>query len=270
MVYLKTIFSAPNEIKYLKLNLRESFFHIDKFVICEFNRTHIGSEREFIFDNYWNEFSEEEKSKIIYIKGDISTLTKFSETDSNIIHEVNERLIRGYFASQIKLNLTDIVFSVDADEIIFEPEYKKIITQLKWWRPAIKLPLYQFFYKINYLWENNKFIAPTVCYAFFYKWRYPAHWRYQGVLYKKYAGCHFSWCLSVDEMIAKLNIYGHHQDYGHLAKQDVLQDAIDNKKYPFDLKTDFKIKVLNLEANKKYFPNSIYKMLDSFNGLIGK
>jgi len=270
MIYLKTIFSAPNEIKYLKLNLKESFLHIDKFVVCEFNRTHIGSKREFIFENYWDEFTLEEKAKIIYIKGDVSGLTKFSVSDSNIIHEVNERLMRGYFASQINLNLTDIIFSVDADEIIFEQEYSKIISQLRWWRPAIKLSLYQFFYKINYLWENNKFIAPTVCFAYYYKWRYPAHWRYQGFLYKEYAGCHFSWCLSIEEMIAKLNIYGHHQDYGHLADKDVLEDAVNNKKYPFDPKIDFKIKVLNLENDKKYFPKSIYGMLNNFKDLIYK
>lgn len=270
MIYLKTIFSAPNEIKYLKLNLRESFSYIDKFIVCEFNRTHIGSEREFIFEKYWNEFTEEEKSKIIYIKGDISSLAKFSETDNHIIHEVNERLTRGFFASQIDLKYNDIVFSVDADEIIFGAHYEKIIRSLKWWRPAIKLPLYQFFYKINYLWENNKFIAPTVCYAGYYKWRYPAHWRYNGWLYKEYAGCHFSWCLTIDEMINKLNNYGHHQDYGHLADRQILQDAIDNKKYPFDPKADFKIKVLNLEIDKKYFPKSIYGMLDAFSDLIAK
>ena len=164
MIYLKTIFSAPNEIKFLKLNLSEAFPYVDKFIICEFNRTHIGSEREFIFENYWNQFTPEEKEKIIYIKGDISAFAKFSETDGRIIHDVNEKIIRGYFASQIKLENKDIIFSVDADEIIFGQEYPKIISQLKWWRPAIKLPLYQFYYRINYLWENNKFIAPTVCF----------------------------------------------------------------------------------------------------------
>ncbi len=268
MIYLKTIFSASNEIKYLKQNLQESFSHIDKFIICEFNRTHIGSKREFIFEKYLNQFTQEEKKKIIYIKGDIASSTQFSRTNSHVIHEINERLIRGYFASQINLKFTDIVFSLDADEIIFESQYKKIISHLRWWRPAIKLTLYQFFYKINYLWENNKFIAPTVCFAYYYKWRYPAHWRYSGWLYREYVGCHFSWCLTIEEMLNKLNHYSHHQDYGHLADRKLLENAVKNKKYPFDPKVDFRIKVLDVNKDKKYYPKTIYSQINNFKYLI--
>lgn len=270
MIYLKTIFSAPNEIKYLKLNLRESFPYIDKFIICEFNRTHIGSEREFIFEKYWDKFTPEEKEKIIYIKGDIANSTIFSTTDNNIIHNVNEKLIRGYFASQIKFNNSDIIFSVDADEIIFGSEYSSIINKLKWWRPAIKLPLYQFYYRLNYLWENNKFIAPTVCLAWYYKFRYPANWRYDGWLYKKYAGCHFSWCLNIEDMISKLGYYGHHKDYKHLADKNILENAVKNKTYPFDPSVNFKIRVLSLDKDKKYFPASLYNMLDDFKNIIAE
>jgi Glycosyltransferase family 17 len=78
MIYLKTCFSAENEIKFLKLNLRESFKHIDKFIICEFNRTHTGAERELIFNKYSDFFTPEEKEKIIYIGADVSKKTKYS------------------------------------------------------------------------------------------------------------------------------------------------------------------------------------------------
>ncbi len=270
MIYLKTIFSAANEIKYLKLNLREAGSQIDKFIICEFNRTHIGSPREFIFPQFWSQFDAGERAKIIYIQGDIAAQTKFSETDNYIIHEINEKLIRGYFASQIKLADKDIVFSVDADEIIFSSHYPKIIAKLNFWRPALKLPLYQFYYRINYLWENNRFIAPTVCFASYYKHEYPAAWRYQGRLYKEYAGCHFSWCLSIEEMIKKLGYYSHHQDYGHLARREILEKAVAEKTYPFDPKVPFRVRVLDLKKDRQYFPAALYGQLDDFKGLIAK
>jgi hypothetical protein len=37
MIYLKTYFYTEHKIKFLKLNLLETFNHIDKFIISEFN-----------------------------------------------------------------------------------------------------------------------------------------------------------------------------------------------------------------------------------------
>ena len=237
MRYLKTIISSPAEINFVKLNLKESFEHIDKFVICEFNRTHVGTERKLIFNNYLDAFSKEEKSKIIYIGADIVSQVKLAQDNVNIAHE-NEKLMRGYFAKKMDLNDKDIVFSVDADEIIFADHYQKIVDELSFFTPAIKLRLHQFFYRINYLWVNKKFIAPTVCYAKYYKRKYPGQWRYDGRLYREIAGCHFSWCLSIEEMIQKLNMYAHKNEYGHLAHKEILQNAVDSKIYPFDPSID--------------------------------
>ncbi|MCL4439335.1 MAG: hypothetical protein M1609_01710 [Firmicutes bacterium] len=268
MIYLKTILSAPNEIKYLKLNLREAFTHIDKFIICEFNRTHVGTERELVLEKYLDVFTGDERKKIIYLGADISREANFAKNDSNLAHK-NEQLMRGYFASQIDLNGEDIVFSVDADEIIFGRFYDKIIGQLGFFNRALVLPLYQFYYRVNYLWENNEFIAPTVCKAKYYKNKYPAQWRYDGKLFPERTGCHFSWCLTIDEMLAKLETYAHHQDYGHLAKREILEAAVKNKTYPFDPNVDFRIKVLDIRKDKEYYPEEIYNMLDDFREVLG-
>lgn len=266
MIYLKIIFSSPAEIKFLKLNFRESYNYVDKFIVCEFNRTHMGAKRNLIFKRYKNDFTENEKNKIIYIGADISKEIVMAN-NSNQAHK-NEQLIRGYFIKKINLNNNDIIVSVDADEIIFSGEYKNILNCLGFFTKAIKLELYQFFYKINYLWEYKKFIAPTVCYVKYYKNKFPSQWRYDGKLYKKNVGCHFSWCLKVEDMIKKLNIYSHHYDYGQFAKKEILENAIKNKKYPFDPKIDFNIKVLNIYKNKEYYPKSIYSILDEFEDLI--
>lgn len=102
MIYLKTIFFAPNELKYLKLNLKEAFDHIDNFIVCEFNRTHIGTEKKLLFENYLDQFTDEELDKIIYIGADISDQTLPANGNSEIAHN-NEQLMRGYFASKINL-----------------------------------------------------------------------------------------------------------------------------------------------------------------------
>lgn len=269
MIYLKTCFSASHEVKFLKLNLRESLKHIDKFIICEFNRTHTGVERELIFNKYFDDFTEQEKKKIIYIGADISKYTQFSITDGNITRR-NEILMQGYFVKELGLNNQDIVFSVDADEIIYSHMYQPIIKKINFFNPCLLLKLNLFFYKINYLWVSNEFKAPVACKVGFYKNRYPSSWRYEGKLFPITAGCHFSWCLTIDEMIDKLGRYIHTDIYGHFAKREILEDAVKNKKYPFESKQVFDINVLDLEHNKNYYPQAIYSMLNEFNYLIGQ
>jgi hypothetical protein len=272
MIYLKTLFYSEPEIKYLKLNLAEAGDFVDKFIICEFNYNHVGEKRELIFSKYLAEFTEAERAKIIYVTGDLTDLVSPAKDNAKLAH-ANEQVIRGYFASQVDLHDDDIVFSVDADEIIFRSVYPIIIEKIKnriyFWQPKSYLfSLYQFFYKINYFWENNKFIGPIACLAKVYKNKYPGQWRYFGRLYQPIAGCHFSWCLSVPEMISKLNSYAHQSDFAHLAQPEILEAAISNKQYPFDPKTDFKIKILDMNQDKSFYPVAIYEQLDNFKNLI--
>lgn len=272
-VYLKTIFSTPSEIKYLKLNIQESFEHIDKMIVCEFNYTHTGKKRELIFEKYLSSFTEEEKSKIHYIGADITQYIKDAVDNEPLAHK-NERLMRGYFVKEFPIKKNDIVFSVDADEVIFSQYYPEIIDKLnnaKWfWQPkSYRLPIRQFFYKINYHWVNLKFVSPIACKAsFFLNKKYPAQWRDKGKIYNKQVGSHYSWCISIEEMIAKIKNYAHQERYGHLANYDVLNNAIENKEYPFDKNRDFKIEVINLHERKELFPKTLYDNIHLFEGLI--
>lgn len=265
-VYLKTYIYSGHEIKFLKLNFSESFNFIDHFIICEFNRTHLGTNRDFIFPQFLGEFSKEEQNKLIYLPCDLSNQV-FLSSDSEQVHR-NENLMRGYFTSQIDLNPNDVVISVDADEIIYSRYYESLINKISLFTPALQLKLHQFFYRINYLWTNETFIAPTIARASFYKDRYPGQWRYDGNIYPEIVGGHFSWCLTVDEMLTKLNVYSHHYDYSHLAKREVLEDAIRKKKYPFDPDRNFEIRELDIEKERNYYPEMIYSMLAEFKDLM--
>lgn len=272
MIYLRTIFSAANEIKFIKLNLKESWNYVDKFIVCEYNYTHTGEKRDLIFNNYKDQFSDEEWKKILYLGIDISDEIVYAK-DNRELSLKNNHIFLGNFVKHVDLDDEDIVFALDADEIISSQYYSDIITRLRrskwpWQTKAIALPIRVFFYKINYLWEGKKYIAPIACKAKVYKNKYPGHWRYKGKLYPTYVGCHFSWCLSVDEMMKKLKVYAHQSEYGHFVKKEILEDAIKNKKYPFDPAVDFKIKVLDIYTDREYYPKSIYGMLDEFKDLI--
>lgn len=275
MTYLKTIFSTPSEIKYLKLNIQESYQHIDKMIVCEFNFTHTGKKRSLIFQNYLDYFTKDEKDKIIYIGADISEDVKTAINNESVAHQ-NEKLMRGYFTKIIDLDKEDIVFSVDADEVIFSQFYEEIKTKLNsakwpWQSKCYRLPIRQFFYKINYNWTNLKFISPVACKAsYFLKKGFPAQWRDEGKVYDKFVGSHYSWCISLEEMVEKVKNYAHQEQYSHLANIDSMKDAVKNKKYPFDPTRKFDIEVLDIKQDKHLFPASLYQNLKIFDELIGQ
>lgn len=230
MIYLKTYFYAPHEIPFLECNLAEAFPHIDKFIICEYNRTHTGHARNFIFDSLRTESLKSEK--VAYFPCDISEETVFADTNERAIHEINEPVMRGYFVKCLQLQDDDIIVSVDADEIIDSRVFPHILDHVRQHGTTL-LQLHQFMYKPTYFWKDNQFIAPTAAKYSAFKNRYPAAWRYEGKLFPEVVGCHFSWCMSVDAMIAKLKSYGHPQ-YRVYADKGVLESAIRDKKYPFD------------------------------------
>lgn len=245
MIYLKTYFYTEHEIKFLKLNILESFDFIDKFIICEFNRTHTGEPRDFIFEKYKHIFTEKELSKITYLPCDISNESVYAKNDEDLIHAVNEPLMRGFFVKLLNFNDDDIIISIDADEIIYGHMYEKIINNVKNHGTTL-LKMRQFYYKMTYHWYTNDFIAPVAIRYSEFKYTYPCQLRYMGKLLDEYIGCHFSWCMTPEEMIYKLETYSHPK-YRFCADLNLLNDAIHNKKYPFDSSVNFKINEISID-----------------------
>jgi len=254
MIYLKTIFSNPSEYPFLILNLLESYDNIDYMLITEANRTHTGAEREYIFDI--NHLPLEKRDKVKYIKIDISNESVFSPENEAQCHSVNEKHIRGSFTRYTELHDEDIIFSVDADEVIYSGMYSRLISAVES-QTIVKLKLHQFFYKINYLWKNNIFIAPTAAKYHAYRNSYPAHWRYDGNLYPEIVGCHFSWCMPIRDLLVKMKNYAHAPAVSHLATREILEKAIITKTYPFDPNREFIIKELDYSKDSHYYPPSL-------------
>tara|TARA_R110001599_G_scaffold231655_1_gene430914 strand:- start:316 stop:516 length:201 start_codon:yes stop_codon:yes gene_type:complete len=65
--------------------------------------------------------------------------------------------------------------------------------------------------------------------------------------------------MSPKEMVYKLHTYSHPR-YRFCADEDLLTDAIENKKYPFDSSVDFNIKELSVDD--KIIPKSATELLD--------
>jgi hypothetical protein len=268
MIYLKTYAYSLHELPFLKLNLLESYDHIDKMIICEFNRSHSGVEcRNDLLEEHIMKWDQKLLDKILYFKCDISEHTVNINDDGvldNSTHTINEPIMRSYFTKCVDIQPDDIIVSVDADEIIYGEIYPELIELVRR-KGIVKLRLNQFFYKINYHWVNANFIAPCICVAKFIKPNYPHNYRDTGFLFSKHVGCHFSWIMPIECMLRKFFLYSH-PEYKRFADRTILENAIQNRTYPFDPKRLFNIKII--ELNNKLLPKQLHSMLDEFKDMI--
>lgn len=251
------------------MNLWESRHDVDLFVICEFNRTHVGEPREFIFDRYRDQLPQELRNRIHYLPADISSHVKLAQDDDGDQMHANEAVMWDYFAWNMDLKGDDIVLCVDADEVIYQHMFARIFNRIEDGTPALLLPLHQFFYRMNYLWIENTFCAPTACRKSYYdSLPQPHRWRYEGERFPFMAGCHFSWQLTVKEMLFKLRTYAHKDIYGKFADESILSAAILEKKYPFEPNISFTIQELDVISNRSYYPQSFYVFKKDFENLL--
>ncbi|MAE86719.1 MAG: hypothetical protein CMB80_28550 [Flammeovirgaceae bacterium] len=265
MIYLKTYFYSEHEVPFLKLNLLEAYPYIDAFIICEYNFTHTGLEREFIWENVKHQMPQDKMDKVIYIRGDMNHVAKYAYNNGRLIHSINEPWMRGYFVKEVDLEDDDIIFSVDADEIIYGEMYPQLIHCVHK-RDLLRLKMHQFFYRVNYLWSDLIFRSAIVAKYKVFKNRFPAQWRDIGKEYPSMVGCHFSWCMTVDQMLHKMECYSH-PEYRHLAKREILEDAIYNKKYPFSPNRKFSLITLDFDTDLR-IPRKMLEIKEEFIHLV--
>jgi hypothetical protein len=237
---------APHELEFIVANLEECYDQIDKMIVCEFNINHTGVKREYGFLDLKDRIPEHLRDKLDYHACDIYDVTARAYEDEDAIHRVNEPVMRSWFTKLYDFRDDDIIISIDADEIIDRRKLPYIIDQVNH-NGIVRLKMRQFFYKKTYLWKNKDFISAIATKYGSIQPKYPNNWREQGKVTDEYVGCHFSWCMDVDAMLHKLETYGHPQ-YRFCANRDLLEDAIENKKYPFDPNTDFQIEEISEDS----------------------
>ena len=252
-VYLKTYCYASHELEFIKANLEECYPFIDKMIVCEFDVHHTGMKREYEFKDIVSKIPIQYRDKFDYHACSISRHTVEAGENEDLIHRINEPVMRSWFTKLYNFAPDDIIISVDADEIIYNEKIKYILDQVKK-HGTVRLKLRQFFYKKSYLWKNKDFVSPIATYYTNINPKYPNNWRDVGSVTERYVGCHFSWCMNVDSMLHKLHTYGH-QRYRFCANRELLEDAIENKKYPFDEKVNFDI--IDIDLNDSRIPRSL-------------
>jgi len=255
MIYLKTYMYAPHELEFIITNLEECYDHIDKMIVCEFNINHTGVKREYEFLDLKDRIPEHLRDKLDYHACDVYDVTARAYEDEPAIHRVNEPVMRSWFTKLYDFNDNDIIISIDADEIIYGDKIPYIVDQVNN-NGVVSLKMRQFFYKKTYLWENLTFKSAIACLFRNIQPKYPNNWRDIGVLTDQFVGCHFSWCMTPKEMVHKLDTYSHPQ-YRFCSDEKLLEDAIENKKYPFDDGTQFDIR--ELEPDDLIIPVSMRK-----------
>jgi len=211
MKILKTNFYSNNEVPFILLNLLECYDHVDKFLVYEFNYTKSGIKKEFVdLYKYWDLF-DPYVDKFDYHQVKMDKDPNFVKDESGIGEDIqktiNEPYSRNYFTQLLYLGDDDLIFSVDADEIIHSSAYTKIENAIEENDSPVKLNMHFFWRKINELtnkgWSSpcaSKFshLKSKTQTCSFGETRYP-QWRDEGTPTDFYSGCHFSNCYSNDE-----------------------------------------------------------------------
>lgn len=250
--------SSSHELPFVRLNILESSPHVDRILICEADYSHVGHERELLFEKLLGTLNNNELRKVEYIPLRIGHQIDRKLRGAELFHSI-ERIIRDEFARIVNIHNSDFVVAVDADEIIYSDVYPMLknmtLGKLGWKARSIRLKLHQFFFFLDYLWEGHLFDAPVATRAsVFLSQNRPADWRYLGKTTKFHAGVHFSWVMNLDDMVSKLSRYAHNDLYGHLADEDLLLRAMKEKRYIFDSQVDFTIKEISYD--NEIYPRS--------------
>ena len=284
MKYLVTHFYSNAEVPFLKLNYLEGKNHIDKFIFVEFNYTKIGTPKEYVNIDKKDIFTEDDFKQIMYFKVDLTDKVLDANNDTTEARTVmaihNEPLFRSYFKNLVDFKDDDIVISVDADEIVYEQAYDHIFKEMQT-NDILLLKMYMFYYRLDHL-SNELWTSPI---AMRYsvgrdiydirsdgnKTKYP-QWRKCSMtkdskITSIYTGCHFSWCMTIEDMLNKLDCHGCGvtMKYKKLSNKEILEEMITNKKFYMKDKANFNLIKISIKSD--IYPKQIYKMLDSFSNL---
>lgn len=265
MLYLKSYCYSKHELPFIIANLDEGFEHIDKLILYEYNFTHTGLPKEYEIEKVLYLIPEHLKTKLLYKKIDLTYYIEYAVNDENKCHQINEPIQRAWLFNDtdIVLHDEDIIIDIDIDEIIYKTSYNNLLLDLNKANGPLSIKLNQFFFKNNYLWSDLIFDAPSI---YKYGMVKNINKNIKGIQCKylrnypqttsKIYGCHMSWVMPVDDMLKKI-YSGAHTKYHHLGKREILEKAIEEKKYVFDLKRLFNIVELDIKDSR--IPSTLQK-----------
>jgi hypothetical protein len=277
MIYLKSYCYSSHELPFVIANLDEGYDYIDKLILYEYNYTHTGIKKDYEMEKVIHLVPEKLRKKLDYKKIDLTNYIEYAyesnEKNSSIIHNINEPIQRSWLFNDLSYNLMDddIIIDTDIDEIIYSKNYPNLLYELKLKNEPFSIKLNQFFFKHTYLWSDLIFTSPTI-----YKYKmvkyenkkikslFIKNLRDLSLKSDEICGCHMSWVMNIEFMINKLHYYSH-PEYRKFSNKEVLQKAIEEKKYIFDLERPFDI--IQLDLNDDRIPKVLQKK-DIFDYLV--
>jgi len=268
--FVRIIGSAAHELPFIRMTLLEADGQVDTILLAEADFTHTGIQRERQLEVHALELGGlVTQSEFKYLPVTIGSRVRM-ESDRATDHHFNERLIRDAFTESYQLSDNDVVIALDADEVVYRASYPYVLHMASKRHPLrtnVRLPMRQFYYRVNLLWEGLTFTSAVAGRVRDLR-RSSVAWRDAGYLLSGFVGCHFSWQLTTEQMIEKLGNYAHNSDYGHLANAQVLEDAVRTRTYPFDPHREFKLRRLSPEEAAAVYPASIAEVWQDLEHLV--
>ena len=258
MLYLKSYCYSQHELAFVIANLIEGWDYIEKLCLYEYNYTHTGIKKDYELEKVIQHVPENLREKLYYKKIDLTNYVEYAYDNGPLIHRVNEPIQRSWLFNDPNFNLKDddIIIDHDIDEIIYKNSYIPLIEELNKKGTPLSIKLNQFFFKNNYLWTNCNFSSPTI-----YKYNMVKNMNQviKGINIKNLRdlpnktssiyGCHMSWIMPIENMLKKFHQYSH-PEFRKFANKELLEKAIKDKVYVFDLKRPFIIDELNINDDK--------------------
>ena len=211
-IYMKSYCYSNHELPFIISQLQESYDHIDKLILYEYNYTHTGIKKDYEMEKVIHFVPEELRCKLDYKKIDLKNHHVCSPNNEDLCHRINEPIQRNWFFNDNDLDLkdNDVIIDIDIDEIIYKNSYKPLLEEFNKRRMPLSIKLNQFFFKNNYLWTNCNFSSPSI---YQYKMVKNIKKVIKGLKIKnqrdlnqktgKIYGCHMSWVMPVNYMITK-------------------------------------------------------------------
>ena len=258
MLYLKSYCYSQHELAFVIANLIEGWDHIEKLCLYEYNYTHTGIKKDYELEKVLHHVPEELREKLYYKKIDLTNHVEYAYENASLTHRVNEPIQRSWLFNDPNFNLKDddIIIDHDIDEIIYKNSYIPLIEELNKINKPLSIKLNQFFFKHNYLWTNCNFSSPTI---YKYDMVKNRNLTIKGIKIKNLRdlpsktsniyGCHMSWIMPIENMLKKFHQYGH-PEFRKFANKEVLEKAIKDKVYVFDVKRPFNIDELMLNDSR--------------------
>lgn len=247
--------SNPRELPFLWMQFEEAASEVDLIVVTEFGYTHSGKPRQSFFHLYAEEFRSRFPQLLYLFCPDIPGLIFDAQTPDEQHH--NENLMRAWFVEQVRVASTDFVVAPDADEVLYAESFRWMRENCGRSVRGFRFRLHQFMYRPNWLWLEQSPRVPSILRFGSFRHRSNFNWRYRGEQLSGFWGCHFSWCIPVEEMVQKVESYAHSADYSHLVSATVLRNAVQSKTYPFEPERPFSL--IELDFDSEILPASFSK-----------